>query len=292
MKTHNLTIFCDERKKNDDSNWIYLCALIIPTVLLDDIYEESQKIRERLNYFHSLKFTAIKPTSNEKHELAVEWIRLLFGKYSEHIKLKVLGINLDNLNFRCFGNDNKPNKKYCEIYNRFFRTNIKGALHYFYTRNDIKIIDNIFHDSEGQLQNHPYFDFHITSKIKDKNIDIQDNISFVLSDHNKESKYPRMSEFIQMTDLLVGTVAHTYDALGDFNEKKYNLCHGIASLIENSEKYKRINEMICSVQFFPSCKLAYSEINDKLRGEKQSGFYKNRIRKIVNRKNPQLKLEF
>jgi hypothetical protein len=114
------------------------------------------------------------------------------------------------LDYHLFGNDGSPKGKYATIYNRFFRASLHGLIKYCFPRDPIRIA-GIYHDSEGNLQNHKYFEWHTIQEISKDEPRVQfaqDKVIFVNSDIKKEYRNPSASEMVQFTDLILGTVTH------------------------------------------------------------------------------------
>lgn len=113
------------------------------------------------------------------------------------------------LNTDCFAPQHDRNGS---IYNRFFRTAIKGAKYFFpETKYNKIIIDNIYHD-KGNQEHYQYFAEHVPKylNINDKQISVTNpQVEFVHSDHRKvdpsKAKMIEASHFIQFIDLIMGS---------------------------------------------------------------------------------------
>jgi len=104
--------------------------------------------------------------------------------------------------------------KYANIYNRFFRTTFLSGVKSFFAKYDKVIIKNIFHDSEGNLEQHDYFSWHLPWKIgkeEDKVFFKNGEIIFINSNSKKEFKYKKFSNFIQLIDVIIGSVSYCLD---------------------------------------------------------------------------------
>jgi len=211
QKSINIAVFTDERKNIGDT-WNYISTIIIPSKKFNSIYDDLMKHREKVNYHNELKFSEINKVG-EKSKLGELWISEFLNDPDNKLYFNILGLNqkiLDDSNFGIGSLQKGAN--YANLYNRFFRTNILSIKRFFGNYHDI-IIDKIFHDKEGNLENHNYFDWHCIRKLNnEKGISNRSSkISFVDSDHQKECIYPKASQIIQLSDLLIGTISHCLD---------------------------------------------------------------------------------
>ena len=246
-KEIELTLFADERK-NINNRWDYLCLLIIPTNKIKEAFDiiEScrlvdkwpQKEKGKIMYEGELKFSEInKDAKGEKFEVAKKWLEEIIndGKEGRGIfYCSILGIDRHMLHFSNFGKGSSPKGKYANIYNRFFRTNFLASIKTFFSKYDIIIVESIFHDKEGNLEQHLYFDWHLIWKVEreEENIFfVSDKIIFVESDHQKEKNYSWASHFIQMADILVGSVTYCLDYTNPSNKGQKELAKLILPLV-------------------------------------------------------------
>jgi len=207
----NVALFTDERKNICDA-WNYISTIIIPTNLFNPFYETLMTHRKNVGYFNELIFREI-GKSGPKLELAKLWLSEILNDENNKIYFKILGLDRRHFDENIFGDGSlKKGSNYANLYNRFFRTNIL-SIKYFFNKYDEIIIDKIFHDTEGNLENHHLFDWHCIwkletdSKIKSK----FSKVVFVDSNHFEEKTHPKVSQIIQFSDLLVGTVSHCLD---------------------------------------------------------------------------------
>ena len=119
---------------------------------------------------------------------------------------------MDNtkLDFSFFGDDHSPSGKYATVYNRFFRASLQGMLRLFFPNSPVTV-DGVYHDTEGHLQSHGYFDWHpITRTEKDERYAAFScsTVTFVDSDHTQEPSNPWASELVQFVDVLLGAVTY------------------------------------------------------------------------------------
>lgn len=163
-----------------------------------------------------------KSASYSRKEISKRWIKLLINNNRtnrEMIYFKILYIDLDKLDKSFFGEENVRNN----IYNRFYRTTIKGALSYFF-ENKIEI-ENIYHDKADDKEQHDYFPWHIAHSFHNEinRLKIMNKeIVFLDSDHKKylnENDKIMDSHFIQYIDLILGTVSQSLFKLSKDSEK-------------------------------------------------------------------------
>ncbi len=192
----NITIFSDERK-NLGGGWDYMCLLIVPTEKIQGVLDRILEIRQICNYHTELKFSKLKDAKGEKYNLAEKLITEILNDKENRFYFKIFGIDTTTLDSDRFGDGLSRSEKYANIYNRFFRTNILQLKGYFQDKHIH--IDNIFHDNEGNLQQHEYFNWHTIFKVdKDPRFFCGcDKITFVNSCHNKEQIHKNVSHFIQ-----------------------------------------------------------------------------------------------
>ena len=126
---------------------------------------------------------------------------------------EVLGIAIHDLNSRCFGRGDEPTGKYATVYNRFFRTAFLFSINTYFVSYDQVIISNVFHDTEGNLQEHGLFDWHLPRVVANDRIQFRNNrIRFVFSDPSSEEVHKAEAQVIQLADILVGSVSQRLDS--------------------------------------------------------------------------------
>lgn len=234
-----LYIFADERKNIND-RWDYIAILIVPGSNVEKALKILNKHRNEVGYYNELKFGKInKKPKGEKFKLARRWLQEIIrdGKENRGIfYFNILGIDRNNLDFQYFGNGNTPKGKYANVYNKFFRTVFLSAIKSFFYKYNKIVIKGIFHDSEGNLETHKYFSWHLIWKIKQTEDKIQfenDRIVFINSDKNKEkTKYKKFSDFIQLVDLIVGSVSYCLDYSNPHNIGQKELAKIMLPLVD------------------------------------------------------------
>jgi len=229
-------VFADERK-NVIARWDYICLLIIPSDKFKSLFNDLIKARQEAQYDYELSFSKLnKKGTGSKLDLANCWTDIIIDdatKHMDRIYFKIFGIDKAKLDFSFFGYKNTPDGKYANIYNRFFRTALLGSLNYFFPDKPITV-QRIFHDTEGNLQNHDYFDWHCIKKISDLNKRISfscDRVIFVDSNHFKEKQFPTASHIIQLTDLIIGSVTYCIHETNLSNKSQYEIARKMLPLV-------------------------------------------------------------
>jgi len=272
-KEVELYIFADERKKVNN-RWDYIAILIIPADKISEALEILDRHRRETRYNKEIKFTNVnKKAKGEKFELVKRWLKeiILDGQMRRGIfYFNILGIDKYYLNYEFFGNDNTPKGKYPNVYNRFFRTTFLSGVKSFFNEYDGILVKNIFHDSEGNLEHHEYFSWHLIWKVRQKEDKIHfenDEIIFINSDSEKEPKYKKFSNFIQLIDVIVGSVSYCLDYPSPNNKGQEQLAEIMLPLVDRlvnnpsnkNSSYGYFNKY--KLSFFPKQKLKNANIN-------------------------------
>lgn len=173
-----------------------------------------QRSREEIGYFPELKFSNLHDSGKyEKNGLAQKWMSHFLETQSYEssgIYFAVSGLDRDKIDFSFFGEGDTPTGKYANLYNRFFRATVKGLIHHCYYGQKV-IIKQIYHDCEGNLENHDYFEQGTLKKISKETTNIgyeNSEIVFVNSDHRIERDHQEESHIIQFVDILIGAATY------------------------------------------------------------------------------------
>lgn len=248
---------------------------------------------ERICNYHSTNNTEIHYKGLGKNrvgtDIAIDWIKDLIVNYPRSgirpYYLSIIGLNYSKLNLEQFGEDKGTKLK---IYNRFYRTILKGGFQYFFQNYPKINVKNIFHDS-GSQEEHEFFPWHSIYKINQEMNNIsfdKEKIEFIDSDHRKSKKIE--SHLIQFTDLLLGA---TLVCLHNSSTKAEKIKIGLAfkpvlQILMNREPVDRSYkpyygsryERCISISFFPKrcdCQSLLNFDSDEVR-IKNSEFYYNR----------------
>lgn len=180
-----------------------------------------------------------------KFKIAKRWLYVVqhkaCRKNRKMLYFNVLGLNLSKMNLEQFGSGSDIDSN---LYNRFYRTALKGGLNYFFKNSNV-IINNIYHD-KGSQQSHSLFSWHAISNISQEMNRVKvlsHDIEFLDSDHRKSGKAE--STFIQLIDIILGSI---YVCLhGNTNSNKKNIGFHFKPVMEILLDRKRNpngNEMI------------------------------------------------
>jgi hypothetical protein len=272
-KEIEIYIFADERKKVNN-RWDYIATLIIPSNKISKAAEILKGHRQKIGYDKEIKFSNInKKAKGEKFELAKNWLSEIVRDGREKrgvFYFNILGIDREKLDFNCFGEDNTPKGKYANIYNRFFRTVFLSGVKSFFGGHDSIIVKNIFHDTEGNLESHKYFNCHLIWKIEqtEENIHFDNNeIIFLNSDPSREHVYKEFSDFIQLIDVIVGSISYCLDYSNPKNRGQEKLAQIMLPLVDRlinkssnrNSSYGYFNKY--KLSFFPKGKMHSSDCN-------------------------------
>lgn len=305
----NVNLYCDEIKEtkiadkaDGNQHWAYIGLLVVPAKLENKLISKLCDLRcgnpentigwdscDTKCKFHKKNDKEIhyrKSQSADRYYIAKRWIENV-NRDGINTFFYILGLNLDNLDYKCFGN-NCPTKRFEIIYNRFFRTALLKSVKSFFYGYDNIIIDNIFHDI-ADISHHDYFPWHSIYRLEKDDSKISfntKNIEFIDSDHNKSGD--ERSHLIQYIDIIMGAI---FNALHweSKNEKKENLALAIYPLLKRMmENPKNKNSSYNNyyrkiIDFFPSKKL-YEDEEFPLDGT----FYKKRELRIDRKSQPLL----
>lgn len=281
-----LDIYIDEIEPEHNCNYIILGALFVPRDNKDKIFAEIFNIRcqnDQYDKWHDdfnscpfkerckkewhdmdnceIHFTDIREgrVNRSMIKISKSWLKNYCDNNQKYFT-NVLYISLDNLDVSFFG-DSSINSN---IYNKFLRTLINYGLKCFFSIYDKIIIKNIFYDEKTDLERHYFFNSSNLSKIayeSSKNIIFENKVIFLKSDHKEEEKYPEESHFIQLIDIIIGSIRHNLFRISE-SDNKDDVARIIRPLLNKIRQ-----EYFCS---------------DKL---KVSFFPKNRIQTITDLKN-------
>jgi hypothetical protein len=289
----NITIFSDERK-NLNNQWDYICLLIIPTNKINVVLNIIKNYRNNNNYHHELKFAKLDNRgTGVKFQLAKDLLNEILNDTQKLYYFKIFGIDKISINNNRFGKGLKNYEIYANIYNRFYRTNILQLKGYF--KNQNIEIDNIFHDNEGNLERHEYFNWHTVFTVeKDERISCNcDRIKFINSNHDLEPNYQNESHIIQLVDILIGAVSQCIEYHNKKNQSQIELAGLVLPYVDRilNDKPNWKSEFPYfgrfDINFFPTILPDwYNPKNfNKSIYKKRDILIKPKIEKIINRDN-------
>lgn len=305
-----MEIFADEILRipcsEDNSDWTYIGLLFVPLkkkeellkFLMDlrcikykkwhnDVAMCSQKCGYHEKNNTEIHYSALKRT-NARYRIAKEWIEFIINKALPrgYLNFNILGLNLSKMNLKLFG---EKKGSYYNIYNRFFRSIVKGSLNYFYKDYEKIIINKIYHDKGGQ-QNHRFFPWHLMYKLGSeiKRLEFNSNeVEFIDSDHRKSKM--EESHFIQLIDLILGaTLINLHGQSQNEEQRKIGLIFqpALKTIIDRKKSksgwygkyYKSKFKHKCAISFFPDEKVNLDRKNT------QNDLFGNLTRTVINEK--------
>lgn len=288
-------VFADEQKKIEH-RWDYHALIFISKQKAQTLYDYILELRTKYNFYGEIKFTGInKKGTGTTLDIISDLLRFIYtestSKDEPSLFFSITGIDRYKIDYSFFGDDDKPSGKYANIYNRFFRSSLDGAISYFFNQRSCDEISHILHDSEGNLEHHGYFDWHVISKMSSKHDHIKfssEKVTFINSDHKKEEKWHKCSHLIQVVDILIGAVTHCIHFENKKNKGKDKASEIILPLVneilnpkprfeEEHYTYRRY-----SISHFPKNKITDFD------GTAYSGeFYRLKTLKLIEGLSPQ-----
>lgn len=294
-----LNVYADEvlgqtmvHQDKDNESWLYSGILLINRFQEDKIIHGLNELRcpnrNKPGLWNECPHECEKHKKNDKevhysdlnkgdvYQIAKKWLPSIVS--NEEIYISILGINKTKLKHNLFGKD--PNDRNETIYNRFFRTLLKGAINYFFKDYDTVVVSNIIHDNNTSLQSHKYFTHHVIKKIESENKNIRfekERVIFLDSDHRKSKD--KRSNLIQVIDLVLGLTTNCIHFNSKEGNHKFVLSTKFIPTFENIMNRKSsINNKHMLISFFP-LNSSNSEIH-------LNNFYKNR--KLLIKQEPTL----
>jgi hypothetical protein len=261
--------------------------------LLDDIIYERFKgnFDEHSKYYEMnnkiVHWSEI--TSADANNICKRWFEYILNpnRSRKTFYSYILGLNDSHLIRGEFDREDEFNSRY----NRFFRSALLYALKTFFSGRNV-VVENIFHE-EGQQQYHPYFPWHVISKLeRDENILFNcDMITFLPKDHKEEVR----SNLIQLCDAVLGASTSLIHGIIKSNGSIYR--EELASLyaklfkrvIDNPQNknssYEYYNRIM--VSFFPRERTVLGDI-----GRLTNQFYSTRRLNYLEQQSGQLRFVF
>lgn len=201
---------------------------------------------------------------DSRYKIAKRWLEYM---KSQTIPFSILYVDLTNLNAKRFGTESW----HLNVYNRFFRTNLKFALRTFFLNNgyDKVNVNMVFHDESKGLEKHPYFEIKNLKKLEQelngslldgKHITMPDKVIFVDSDHKNESNFKEESQLVQLADLLLGVITQNIFYTAQKNIAKKELAMIIRPLLEDffENPYRGLHYKR-NISFFPKRRLEHAK---------------------------------
>lgn len=291
-----IRFFVDESKPQPKhhrrgESWLYVGVLGIPEDKIDSAAERLVRARDRAcpGYDGEVHFEQIR--DGRKKRVAAAWMDDVLHDHTGTFHLHVLGINQDLLNEAAFGDDDATQRR--RIYSRFVRTSLAYAAKSFFPGDDVVVVD-VVHDRTQEMEDDAWFDWHVPyAAARDNGVRFESSrLAFTDSDHRREPLRPRDSHFVQLIDVLLGSVRQCLDFPSERPEaielgtKMLPLIERMMSGKRNpNSRYHYVDR--CSVSFFPSSPLSLEQLADA-EERRRSGFVQKRELLLATRDQPTL----
>lgn len=246
-----IDVYCDEINRvrfiSDSSIWMYIGMLFVPLntkrMLLNELLNtrciqnrswrwDASSCPHQCGYHQrndtEIHYSSIHRTS-ARFMIGHSWVKDFLIERNNLgnrglVYFNILGLNLTNMDLECFGENRSRD---LTIYNRFFRTALKGGAKYFFAEYDRIIVRVIYHD-RGSQESHDLFPWYSGYRINledDDKLSVQDDeVEFVDSDHRVYSDVDghlrNESQFVQFVDLILGSVFCCLHDPSEREEKK------------------------------------------------------------------------
>jgi len=202
-----LEIYSDEvwrvKLESDNSVWIYLGALFVPSDSKGDFLDELNNLRcieykdwkyDKSLCLHPCRYHDKNNTeihykelhrSNARFRVAKNWVNHILRRVevgdNKKLYINILGLNLSEMNLESFGNNDND----MVIYNRFYRTLLLSGLNYFFKNYGRVIVTKIYHN-KGMQSSDKLFPWHSIREIQlstERILILGKTIDFIDSDH-------------------------------------------------------------------------------------------------------------
>ena len=270
----SINIYCDEIIDYDAKDYLFLGALFIEEGYFNAIINNLENKRclnpKKGTWKHNFSDCQQKNCSETWHNMnntnihfkeislrgssraiAINWLNLLNQELKNKVKFSILVIDLKKLDCERFG----FKKTYLNIYTKFFRTMLNGAIkHLFY--NEKVTVKEIYHHWGSQEK----LDYFSKSNIEQLNIEIKESVNFsnkeiifIADDHRKyfnqkEFELIKHAQLIQLIDLILGSFKQLFlNPQG--NDEKKEVAENLRPLVISIFKNK--NQVKHSISFFP-----------------------------------------
>lgn len=265
--------------------WSYIGVLAVPVLRHSDVLACLQEDRDRAGYAGEVHFRDLKNRSdatihNEKALLARHWAERVVHDDHKAFHFHLFGINRDALNLDAFGAGWQQERN---VYNRFFRAALLGALEYFFGSRGIVVI-HVFHDTTAYEHDEAFYT-HAIETISRTHAQIhfvRSGISFIDSDHRVEERHPEQSHLMQLCDVLLGGFALCLDARTSKAgcREVAEVLLPVAERLTDPRRHRNPNSQYryhrrLSLGFFPSGPLAPMGL-DAQEGRRPSALFINR----------------
>jgi hypothetical protein len=233
-----------------------------------------QADRDARGHQHEIGWADItKPGKNAKpggkERLATLWLRRLVWEH-DLWRFSVLGVDTSRLSMERFGE--RKGDQLANAYRRFYRSNLKLHVTTLHRGFDAVEIAKAYHDEEGRLEADDWFSWHPHAVIGSRDtVTFRDpSVCFVNSCHVKEQTHPKASHFVQLCDLLVGSMRYIFEA-NNRNAARDRVAKELIPLAERlncSRECRNPNSRYqhhgrATLSFFPSRQLEEGELDNE-----------------------------
>ncbi|WP_440955957.1 hypothetical protein ACSAZK_03095 [Methanosarcina sp. Mfa9] len=263
IKSQSFTVYHDESGGYGNTKWVYTGLFWINENYIPEIYKDLQEIRQGENYYGEIHFKNFpKSFGGEyggKTRVAKEWFNLWKNKWSRKSYFNVLAVNTNHPRY-----ENDRFSKEFHAYNLFTLLAIKSGVPWFFP-NYSEIHLNICSDEktrrpEGAIPdgtNNDNFEEYLKWQVgimdvKGPIVNISEDVKCISCP--KKGPYAPEHEFLQLTDLLLGSVTTAVEAKAN---RKTKIWFGkqMAKIMEDirlepwNQKFKLHRRF--SVSYFP-----------------------------------------
>lgn len=238
-------LFGDERKLPGagQAEWLYFGVLFVSHTNARLLHETLIEIRKAVGYDGYIHLSGIKNSKGETFETAKRWLDFAIEAMRHPaglFRMNVLGVRLDRLDRSAFGVE--PAEKripHARVYTRFFRTVVQSGRRLWWYGVPVRFLAT-YHDSEGNLQNDPWFDGNLAKKLTSDGLSSFESryVQLIRSDHRlaeEGSKVSRAAQVLQFVDLILGTTTNILHPGGlRTASAKFKLTEQVFSLVESA----------------------------------------------------------
>jgi len=230
-----------------------------------------------------IHFSKLRSSSNtsSKTRTAVKWMDLFVKQLHQTMWFYLLGINLENIDYKLFGPPSNGQVRDIRIYNRFFEIGLFSACRFFFdpALEDVEI-HRIYSEKRDLEEVNPFL-IQAPYKINQRSTNVSvksKQIIQVASDISREKANPEYVDIVNFVDVLIGAFSQNFDytsrsrACTEVAERLYTVCCKLSQrpYNKNSPYYKRY-----AMSFFPKVKQSRSSLLDNIEPMKGQ-FYSER----------------
>jgi hypothetical protein len=245
-KFDEVTVYHDETKKALNKNIWGHGLLFVPDKIMKKMLSELMSIRERTKYESKLHFADISEGAfTPKYECAKSWIELgveyLRKKYG--CKLGILFFDKSSFDIRLYTGDTKKEKE-LKLIETILRMILKGSVHYLYDQNWRVRIKKVVTD--GNPWHRKLNEVRVLGKLLQEvrdYVEISKDAEIVsISSNPNKSSDPNSAQFLQLTDLLLGSVIQCCFRNLKYGSKKEVLVRPVRELLDKRKRGRQFQK--------------------------------------------------